>query len=488
MKYTHIIVLISLLSTGAFSITQIQQRNPTKMHLTADAPLYQLPSDIFQLSQQSVDTYAWQLFVALNWKAASYPGKPDSTQTFGQFGEPGDFNLSVWQSYKDAHDVFSNTVPGPWQTATLTSSNQHQRNVFRMISKVDHRVRIPNKVGRLLSANSGNDQVEDIMQAKGTWLTDQTGQLIWYEVRLNEDEFNYIVRNKLYNADAQIQYAQKNGIWLPDGTDGYGQSGTIEIKAAWRVIPADQLNQYQNRYKIVKGMIPSKVVVRPDTTIMANYQPAYLGLVGLHIIRKTPNLPQFVWSTFEHVDLAPIEGQPVDPSKSYVLFNKNCPTQCNDSIPGNCYANRSPQPGKDSLTTPVQVLRCRNTIPNDPNVDQVNQFFQQKISAANPNSVFQYYRLVSAQWPQSAVSDPDAPAPTATPLPTGGITPLVLGNLASETYALNVGCMSCHQYGNSLANNGNNTIASDYSFLFSLAQRFKLGASARPSRKAVRRL
>jgi hypothetical protein len=42
---------------------------------------------------------------------------------------------------------------------------------------------------------------------------------------------------------------QKNqGVWLP--------MESIEIKAAWRIIPEDQLESLKNFYKISKAMVP----------------------------------------------------------------------------------------------------------------------------------------------------------------------------------------------------------------------------------------
>lgn len=445
----------------------------------ATPPPYQLPSDNFPFgaSQQAVDTFAWQEFIALNWAAAAYPGQPDTTQTMSTFGTPGDYGPGVWGTYKDANEVFGTTVPAPWRTGLKALQAKGVTKRFTMISKVDQRlnptrssgVRLsPGRLGKLAQARLDSAQ-EEINQAKGAWLTDQQGNLIWYEVRLNEDEFNYINTNKLYDSLTQVNFAQKGGIWLPNGQDKYGPSGAIEVKAAWRVIPTAQLAQCQQRYKIVKGLIPMNVVVTATKTTFSDYQPAYLGLVGLHIIHKTPNFPQFTWATFEHVDLAPTEGQSVDPATTYLLFNKSCAASCSTTSPASCKPNVSPVAGTSSVKTPVQVLRCANTIPNDAAVAGVNQTFQQKIKAANQASVFQYYRLVSTQWPQSPVAD--AAQATATPLPTGGITPTTLGNLASETYALQMGCMSCHQFGNSLAQKTKTTsYASDYSFLFGLAK------------------
>ena len=36
--------------------------------------------------------------------------------------------------------------------------------------------------------------------------------------------------------------------------------------------------------------------------------PVTVGLVGLHIVQKTPTRPQWIWSTFEQIDNVPPPG------------------------------------------------------------------------------------------------------------------------------------------------------------------------------------
>ena len=498
MKTSGYLVLGAFAAVAAITASQTHSAALGALRSAVPAtvpPPYRLPSDNFPAGQATVDAYGWQEFIALNWVASSYAGKPDSTQTMSTFGMPGDFRPGVWNSYKDADELFGGQEPGPWQNPTQAKLLTKQGGKkFTLMSKVDKRLVRTIPIQRRLA--SGDSTQESALQAAGTWLTDQRGNLIWYEVRVNEDEFSYITTNKLYDSLSQVNFAKTTGIWLPDGRnkpDGkrqYGTTGAIEVKASWRVIPNGQLAQYQGRYKIVKGLIPNNVVVTQDKkgnyhNQLSDFHPAYLGLVGLHIIHKTPNFSQFTWATFEHVDLAPTENQPIDPKKDYLLFNKQCPDQCGVATPAGCNANQSPIPGKDKVTTPVQVVRCANTIPADAAVDGINKQYQQKIRAANSKSVFQFYKLVSVQWPQSPVKY--AIQPQLAPLSVGGITPSSLGNLASETYALRKGCMSCHQYGNSLATKGLSpnapSYASDYSFLFGLAKPVLSAKAAAPARR-----
>src|SRR3954470_21580017 len=54
----------------------------------------------------SVDCFAWQSFIALNWPTA--PGA-----TARDFGKPGDMNPTLWETYREAADVFGGGSSAP---------------------------------------------------------------------------------------------------------------------------------------------------------------------------------------------------------------------------------------------------------------------------------------------------------------------------------------------------------------------------------------
>jgi hypothetical protein len=63
---------------------------------------------------------------------------------------------------------------------------------------------------------------------------------------------------------------------------------SIELKAAWRIIPEDKLTSLKNYYKISKAMVPEIIGFKDKKPVFGKSTQKYLGLVGLHIIRKTP--------------------------------------------------------------------------------------------------------------------------------------------------------------------------------------------------------
>lgn len=405
---------------------------------------YKLPDDACQLDQKCANAFAWNSFLALNWKAAGVD-VPDSTATAAEFGNPGDTSKTVWESFLSAEQIFN-----------PTTTKQTKLSLFKAPKTLSKLSKTEDKLHMLHSAAvkaAAGEELQELFQAAGTWLTDQQGELVWYEVRTNVVESDFIQQNGLYKVSALAAYAQANGgVWLPENA--------IEIKAAWKVVKPEQLDSLQQFYKISKGMVPQiKGFDSNKQPIYGAYEQAYLALVGLHIIRKTNLAPQLVWMTFEHVHNAPTVGA-INDTVSYSFFNKASTTK----------PNVSPVVGKDCLTTPVQVMRIQ-TNALSPEVKNINEVAYDLIVSDNPDSVWQYYQLVNVQWPESPVNDNSNNK--TVPLQMGGITPHNIANTTMETYAQTFQCMDCHSYGSkSYVNSKKDTITipTGYSFIFKSAQ------------------
>ncbi|NJL27468.1 MAG: hypothetical protein HC897_06005 [Thermoanaerobaculia bacterium] len=278
----------------------------------------------------------------------------------------------------------------------------------------------------------------------GAWLTAQpkmNNYLTLFEKRLNQDEFNYITQNQLYNAANQAPFAQTQGINLPDGSTAfatYGTVGAIEIKAAW--IQLDDPSVWP-LFKISKAYVSYPVAGGGQTPP----ELVTVGLVGLHIIRKTPNAQQFFWSTFEHVNNDPsttdIQNQTL--KAWYTYYNPACNPQTDYY---KCEVNRRPVPGTDPYDAPVQVVRTTPLSTSTANnIVALNQSVWSTIAAANPNSVFLNYQLVNTLWPNANTSIPPG---ASTPLTDGNAQPpetqQPVANTILETYHQTINCLTCH--------------------------------------------
>ncbi|MDP9192508.1 MAG: hypothetical protein M3P06_12480 [Acidobacteriota bacterium] len=461
---------------------------PFLVSTTPDTFAYTTPKDFAALPRQAdANCLAWQEFISLNWVASSsMRGQPDTTATPAQFGEPNDLRATVWETYKESDEVFLANAkdPGPWNTWPK-GGGPTVKVLGGMKSEFDAEPVL---------------DLKDIGQASTghPWLTAQSGILTLYERRMNEDEYNYIWKNKLYDADMQLEFVkapvatttvtqtQPVGISLPDGTPSsaaYGPLGAIETKAAWLELP----NQADwPRYKISKAVVnyPGK----PPKTVT-------VGLVGLHIIHKTALGQQFIWATFEHKDNCPDRTQVANKTlaPAYAYYNPTCDPATD---PYKCVANANPtivNGGKNNYEWPIQVVR-ETPAPTraQNNIVGLNQYAWAQIAAQNPDSVFLNYELVNTLWSnQNTTIQPGARVPLFAGQLSPGPSQEPVTNTTLETYVQSLTCLACHASAaiaplaqqsttkiydpatSGQPSTATNPYAADYSFLLNNAQQPK---------------
>jgi hypothetical protein len=402
-----------------------------------------IPQDSAQTSQAYFDCFAWQEFIGLNWDAdPKAAGSPNPSSSPADFGKPLDRAPPVFETYEDALDVFlpGAVAPHPWGTIDPSPCAIHGmiagpgRRVMRMSSIIAPDFQTPNGVKQAFPASGPS------------WLADRDGNLVWYQILLDQDEFTYIVNHVYYNADKQLKAITSDGrIDLPYGIPG-GALGAIEIKAAWLPI-ADPVRQ--KRYRMQHA-----IILDADKQCHS----VDVGLVALHIIHKTQSQPTWVWSTFEHVDDAPAAG--ATPSSAFVFYRPHCqpspvPASCmlgKTGVETSCEPNDPPayMPSayfSKGTTCPVYPVQVSHFQPPDSIAAAVNAYARSLIVAQNPASVYQYYRLVNVLWASNS-SDPNGgPSPPLAPVTVYGITPpktQPVANVVTETFAQKMTCLSCH--------------------------------------------
>ena len=230
-----------------------------------------------------------------------------------------------------------------------------------------------------------------------------------------------------------------------------------------------------------------------------------MGLVAMHIMQKNPVtknalLPEWFWSTFEHVNNAPLAQKACNPAnpgacswfnelncsaapvagQTYSFYSPNCP---------NCPVNLAPTPAATgtqfvwnssppyaqaylaatgnsaSPTVGTQVSRCYDIYAL---TQALNQQWQAQLAAVG--SVFQNYMLVGTQWGASLTNPPDPKFPQ-------NAVPSLLSNAVVETYLQTLydpknpfatgSCISCHSTATLPVDN---TTSANLSFLPGLAQ------------------
>jgi len=407
--------------------------------ISGNIPLFvPLPSTINSPTQirPYFDWFSWEEFIALNW--------PASKQGRGNAQSPNDPNAflkappgtpTVWTTYKANWELFDQGTarpsvfdsyddPVPPQCGSATVPNASKSETLVMTSK-------------------GNDVLNDGVQAFSFPLVDSTKQYVMYEVRYGREPYTFMrgsdtdQKTWLYLAKNLIPPSQ---ITMPatqsikSGVSKVDKLGSIMLKAAWRDMAGVPQAQ-RSRYYVVNAQ-----VFDPATNKCA---PMDVGLVGFHIVQKLDQFPEWVWSTFEQVDV--LNGLLPD-----------CPTS-DAACAQNGFKHRpdkttlEPDPSK---RTPVQATRL-NAIPNTPSgastIDANTAF--QKALAGTP---WANNQLAVTQWPL-AENDPTAykppdqrgsyPCTCGLPFPVTGSV-----NLTMETYfqSANSGagsgnsCMQCH--------------------------------------------
>lgn len=395
--------------------------------------------------QANFDELSWQTFIALNWPALDN-GKPDTGVTIGQQDA-----ATVWESWKESYQIFraKGQTPLPWDApATLPEACKSL------------------KPGRLLQQMGKVPDVLDefIQPFESGPLVDQNGVYTRNEIVVNQSMFDGIVDNGLYSIEGQQKFFAANAnntVAFSCGSPQANQVGAVMVKASWKVLGP---NENRGSFHTVDALVytpgnsdPGKGPIVKDACVAES-----VGLVGLHIVHKTASAPQWVWSTFEHVNNVPEKttppGERVGP---YLFYNAASKSEINQP---------PPRPWNPAvMATPSQIVR---EVPLTEATRQLNLTYQKLLRTANPQSVWANYQLISTQWPTDA--PPGCKISAANPL--GSPAPSFLANATLETYIQGTvpqassSCMACHGNAATHVTESQRTSFADFTYLLERAQ------------------
>ena len=236
----------SALRTKAAAVTGAQS-SPGCTPVPTISPT--IPADVVITNQQYANCFAWQQFIGLNWVASTTTCAADPNVPSSMFGEPNDTSPVVWETYKEASEVFlKNAVrPSDWCSPQPLPASFAKMKVRNLKKTSEHGFKVLTATSK--DADNPNLKLSDFTEAftPGSWLTAQNTYITLFEIRMNQDEFNYIRDNKLYDATVQQTFVKNPGINLPDGSaqfSQYGNIGSIELKAAWTQLDDSSLWPY----------------------------------------------------------------------------------------------------------------------------------------------------------------------------------------------------------------------------------------------------
>ncbi|MBV9287391.1 MAG: hypothetical protein JO288_06145 [Hyphomicrobiales bacterium] len=393
------------------------------------------------------DNFAWRAFIALNWPAqpeSDRRGQPDRTKTLG---DPGP---RVWETFKSRYELFEVGADGRPAAASAWESYEGRNPCG---PEAGNRVKTLASFVPFAEFNEPGFTLGEFLNP----LVAQNRTYTRYEIRVDRPEYETI---------ASAGWGQ--GLNLPDETHPAEMPvGSIAVKAAWRVLtdadpPAVRARYYIARDAFVVDVAQSRAAGR---VVCAK---ADVALVGLHIMIKTLYRPQWLWSTFEHVDNVPPAGEgearepdAKDAGAPYSFYDPSRPDRRLPLLgsPESLPVSLSHPPELDPA--PMQVTR-RHPV-------HASTMTRNRAYWALPGikgTVFEHYMLVASQWP--TVPNPRGPQNDGTYFPglaVGRDVPREpyqsddpspenkenLGNTTMETYLQDEpsSCMACHA---SLAN------------------------------------
>jgi len=339
------------------------------------------------------DDFSWRAFVALNWPAVvNVRGKADAAKKFGDTAD-----RVVWESWKGGPEIVppDGTDPTKWDAP---------------LGKRAALVRV-NKFADFRQAGFG------VAEAP---LIDQRKKYVRFELAVNEVKFNEIFNKQYFKKDTLNAAAAA----APGGKVEF-PTGSIEVKAAWRELPDDPkiLARFYWRDADVVDWTDDGKEKLTRTKV---------GLVGLHIVTKTKQRANWIWSTFEHEDNVVSTSDGLNPPSFSAA-----PTGSKWVFPG-------PSPPKDWETKikPMKPLPEFDSVEVNrkldlsqfPDTEAINLRYRGHPQVRN--TVWARYKLVRTQWPIKAPGTPldGKPSPKAD-----------VANVTMETYRQTVTCMACHE-------------------------------------------
>lgn len=388
-----------------------------------------IPNDLPRTATlEQVAQFAWQEFLALNWKASidsTHPpsatnqrGNPDPGWNY-TMAAPASPDPLVWQTFAQTTELRPNgPLTTPWASLGIPVYSYFTPPVQGT----------PTSVNNLWNNLDEDNEIGscDIYARYSTQPAPK--ELVLFQVRVNQDEYEYLRLNygpdqncappgtqgamnypncnpaaggKLAGAQAAVvtnitkpgflyypgQTSTCNcppdqAICLPCGKAG-GAVGTIEVKTGWRrLLPGDTASHFFTATSVYYD--------KNEKGELAYYNDTF-ALVAMHIIHKTENFPDYVFATFEQVEVEQSLSQ-------FITLNNGVETGAATPI-----ARQTTQTNREEL----------HPVPTD--LDTVTDAVHKQLMALNPSTVWQYYRLTGVQ---GASIDCPVTLPAGTPATT----------------------------------------------------------------------
>ena len=230
---------------------------------------YARPDDVHDYDECDFYEFGWAGFLA----ATSPSSTPDRL---------------VFETFTDKIELFKPVTFAATQTACGTQAGG------------------PNEGARVVGAVASDAQLPGVGFPNGPVqisfayapMTDESGRWVYNESRVSDESSTFVTACGLASSScfdslaAQCASDHSTAVEFP--------AGTVHVKPTWKVIDpkADAGHDF---YTMEAFVAPG---ARGELASCSATEQT-LGLVGLHVVQKTPNHPEWIWATFEHVAVAP---------------------------------------------------------------------------------------------------------------------------------------------------------------------------------------
>ena len=351
------------------------------------APSLRLPGDVCGGGSGPHNTkfflLSWRIFKFLVWPAA--PGERGVPDEQKKITDVDALHPRTFETFKPDWEIFraGAAVPIEWNEYPSVATP------CTNLPKIDPRTPVLasfDKFGSLPALN----QV----------LVAQNRTYARYQPAFNKTVFDKIKDQRLFNANVVggIRDLKPNE---PASPVTKQDDGALTIKSAWIELPEGSTHFDRSRF-----YIREKAWVQD---LDGSCKKATVALVGLHFVYKTPSRPQWIWSTFEHVDNVPDNprGNLNGSERNFVFNNGDVRQRMKDRAP---QEYRIP-PHLGDPPPAYQVERLQRI---KREVLDANEKWQTDLRTLG--SVWQFYKLVMTQWPTIPIR-PELDAFSAIPDP-----------------------------------------------------------------------
>ena len=331
--------------------------------------------------QRGFDFYSWRTFIALNAPA-------DGTTTIDHSQADMPTRWEDMDNFKQLLDVMlpAGLQPPKWPTDKAAMEAEK----VRLMPDACRALYKPGMMVVKMIEESFNEPF------KTGPLIDQQGHYAIFDILMNRQMFDYIMLNHLNTKAGQMDPANSGlAVDFPPGQNAISDLGAFMLKVSWKILGPEEIKagNFHMVNALVSMPLPQGSKLKPPCL------PETLGLIGFHAVHKTASRPQWIWTSFEHMQNVPdrTEVNAKTFHGPYHFFSVNCKDDCaaeNATPPRNFWQPDFALKLAFGDTFRSQIVR---ETPLTDAAKHMNDIFHDILKG----TVWENYMLLSTQWPSN---------------------------------------------------------------------------------------